>query len=99
MRPKTITFTDGSEQVIPVDYKQAPFSLSFLLIVTAGTGVSVQHTYNNPFNGETLTWVNHSSVTNKGAGTYDGSYNAPIRALRVTGTGEAGTLTIVQGQR
>ena len=99
MRPKTYIITAGADKVIPVDYKQAPFSLSFVLVLSAGTGVSVQHTYNNPFSGETLTWINHSSVANKGAGTYDGSYDAPIRAIRVSGTDEAGTMTIVQGQR
>jgi hypothetical protein len=98
MRPKTYTITAGADKVVPVDYKQAPFSLSFVLVLSAGTGVSVQHTYSDPYSG-TPTWINHSSVTNKGAGTYDGSYDAPIRAIRVTGTDEAGTMTIVQGQR
>jgi hypothetical protein len=98
MRPKTYTITDGADKVVPVDYRQAPFSLSFVLVVSAGTGVSVQHTYNDPYSG-TPTWINHSTVNAKGIGTYDGSYNAPIRAIRVVGTDEAGTMTIVQGTR
>lgn len=97
MRPSTITFT-AQTGAIPVDYRQAPFELSLQLVVTGGT-VTVQHTYNDPFNGETLNWINHSSLNSKTTGTYDGSYTSPIRAIRITGTTPSGNITLVQSQR
>ena len=96
MRPKTITFA-AETGAIPVDYKQSPFELSLQLKVTGGT-VTVQHTYDDPF-GTVSNWINHSSLASKTSGTYDGSYSAPIRAIRITGTTPAGTVTLVQGQR
>jgi len=96
MRPKKITFA-AETAAIPLDYKQSPFSVSLQLVVTGGT-VSVQHTYDDPFS-TVATWINHSSLHTKTTGTYDGSYSAPVRAIRITGTNPAGALTIVQGQR
>ncbi len=96
MRPKTKTFS-AETGAIPVDYRQAPFELSLQLKVTSGT-VTVQHTYDDPF-GTVTNWINHSSLASKTAGTYDGSYSAPVRAIRITGTTPVGTLTIVQGTR
>lgn len=97
MRAKSITFS-AETGAIPLNHYESPFDLSIQLKVTGGT-VTVQHTYNDPFNGETLNWINHSSLASKTSGTYDGSYSAPVRAVRVTGTTPAGTITLVQSRQ
>jgi len=97
MRAKSIPF-NGTTDAIPMDNYQSPFGLSVQLVITSGT-VTLQHTYNDPYNGETLNWINHSDLANKLAGTYDGSYDAPVRAIRITGNVPVGIMTLVQGRQ
>lgn len=102
MKPQT-TATIASvttSAVLPMDYKQAPFSVSFAVVVSGTLTYSVQHTFDDVFNSSvTPTWFDHSSIaaqtTNK-----DGNYAFPVRAVRLNVTAYTSggaTMTVLQG--
>lgn len=102
MRPQVIKQTGvGSSVWIPVDYKQAPFSIGMGMVVSGTVTYQVEHTFDDVYDA-TVTPVAfiHSTMIGKTINA-DGNYAFPIRAIRVNvtaGTGSA-TLTILQGIR
>jgi len=102
MRPVSITVSSiAASQWIPVDYRQAPFSIGFGAKINSGTATyTVQHTFDNVLD-PTVTPVafNHPTVAAATANA-DGNYAFPVRAIRLNVTAGASpnvTLTILQG--
>lgn len=103
MRPQVITKSSaGTTAWIPVDYKQNPFNVGFGVVVSGTNTYDVEHTFDDIFDSTvTPTAFKHSSVTAQTANK-DGSYTAPVRAIRLNVTAYtsgSATLTILQGLR
>lgn len=102
MLPQIISKTGtGTTAWIPVDYKQAPFSIGFGAVVSGTITYTIEHTFDDIFDSTiTPTAFSHGTVAAKTT-NQDGNYAFPIRALRINNTAGTGstTLTILQGQR
>lgn len=87
MRPQSTSVIASvtTSTPIPMDFKQNPFSVSFVVEVTGTLTYTVEHTLDNIIGGETATWIPHSSVAAKTA-TQDGNYAFPITAMRLNVT-------------
>lgn len=95
MRPvsQNITATGVGAPVV-LDYMRDPFSVTVALNFTTGSGnatVGVQYSMDDPYAvyatdyGTNANWVLLSSMTTKVADA-DGSFSAPVRAVRYTCT-------------
>ena len=101
MRPQVITLTGtGTTAWVPVDRRQAPFSIGLGVVVNGTITYTIEHTFDDIYTTASPTAFPHSvlagQTTNK-----DGNYAFPIQAIRINntaGTGSA-TLTILQGVR
>lgn len=106
MRAITLTTSDASggtknSAVAMLDTYKNPFNVGFNAVVTGTATYTVQHTYDDPFadtfSPATANWVNHANVAALTA-TRAGSYDFPIRAMRLQQTAGNGSvsLTLVQ---
>ncbi len=104
MRPKRVVQTGtGTTAWIPMDFKQAPFSVSVGCVIVSGTATyTVEHTFDDVYD-PTVTPVAFSNAgitaqtTNK-----DGNYDKPVRAIRLNvtaGTSPVVAMTLIQGVR
>ena len=99
MRPITQSRTAaGSTPAVPMDQYISPFNVGFGVVVTGTVNYTVQHTFDDIFDGDvTPTWFNHPVIASQTA-NQDGNYAFPVTAIRLTvnsGSGTA-TITIVQ---
>ena len=106
MRPIRIPATGtqtgvGSSAVIPVDYMQAPVSISFGCVVTGTINYTVQHTFDDIYDASiTPVWFDHPYVVAQTT-SKDGNYAYAPRAIRIkinSGTGTIYTNLIQGGQ-
>ena len=104
MRPTSVALTTVTTSAwIPLDNKQAPFSVGFGVKIVGGTATyTVQHAFDNVFD-PTVTPVafNHPTVAAQTANA-DGNYAFPVRAIRLNVTAVSGatvTLIVTQGNR
>jgi hypothetical protein len=102
MRPTTISLTDvGTSAWVPVDYRQAPFEVSLGVVVNGTITYTIEHTFDNVLQaGVTPTAFPHATLASQSANK-DGTYTAPVMAIRINNTVGTGTttLTILQGTR
>lgn len=103
MRPKqlVIAAADTDSRVWLPDTVRNPFNIGFGAIVTGTANYSVQHTFDNPYNGvnlnTTATWYDHPDVAAQTT-NQDGTYAFPVRGIRLhrnSGTGQV-ILNLVQ---
>lgn len=88
MRPKVKTLTAvGSSGWIPVDQNKKPFSIGIGVKITGTINVTVEHTFDDPFNAAAvlagLTAFSHPTLVAITASA-DGNYAHPVRAVRLT---------------
>lgn len=96
MNPINVTYAataTGSQQPFALDWRIAPFTVSYAVIYNSGASgsVTVDHTYDN-INDPTITpvWFPSSAITTNTEGTF----TAPFQFCRVTvGSLTGGTLT------
>lgn len=102
MRPQVFSVTGtGTSAWIPVDYKQAPFNVSFGVVVNGTVTYDIEHTFDDVrVAGVTPTAFKHATVTAQTANK-DGNYSAPVMAVRINNTAGTGTttVTLLQGVR
>lgn len=91
----------GTSNVVPLDTYRAAFEVSIGCAVSGTVNYKIQHTYDDPFaatfSAASATWFDHPTITGKTANA-DGSYTAPVKAVRIniaSGSGSV-TATIVQ---
>ena len=104
MRPKKITVTGiASSAWIPMDIKQAPFNVSVGCAVVSGTATyNVEHTYDDVYDLTVTPVVFQNSGITAQTGNKDGSYSAPVKAIRLTitaGTAPVVSMILTQGNR
>ena len=101
-RPTSLSKTGTGISVwIPVDYRQSVTNIGFGVLVSGTVTYDVEHTFDDVFDPTvTPTVFKHSTVVAQTANK-DGSYNAPIRAMRLNNTSGTGvtTITIIQGSK
>lgn len=99
MRPQVISQTGiGTTAWIPINTKQTPVNIGIGCVVVGTVTYDIEHTYDNVLAGQTATAFKHPTLTAKTTNA-DGSYLAPISAIRINVTADAGTVTatILQG--
>jgi len=101
-RPTTISKTaTGTTAWVPVDYRQSVTNIGLGVVASGTITYDVEHTFDDVFDPTvTPTAFKHATITAQTANK-DGSYNAPIRAVRLNNTAGTGTttLTIIQGAK
>lgn len=104
MRPKKITVTGvGISAWIPLDSKQAPFSVGLGAVLVSGTATyTVQHTFDDVYD-LTVVPVAFDNAGMAGlTANKDGNYAFPVKAIRLNVTGGVApvvSLTMIQGIR
>lgn len=92
MRPFNFTQTGvGSTAWFPLDQLRNPFNIGFGVIASGTVNYTVQHTFSNLQNGDTITAFDHPDVAAETT-SQDGTYAFPVTGIRVTvnsGTGSA----------
>lgn len=100
MRPKSITKTGtGTTAWYPVDFAQQVVNIGLGVVVNGTITYDIEHTFDDVFDpAVTPVAFKHATLVAQTANK-DGSYVAPIRALRINNTAGTGstTLTIIQG--
>lgn len=101
-RPISISKTGtGTSAWVPVDYRQSVTNIGFGVLISGTITYDVEHTFDDVFDSTvTPTVFKHATVTGQTANK-DGSYNAPVRAIRLNNTSGTGTttITILQGSK
>jgi hypothetical protein len=89
----------GGSIPIPVDKNVTPTSIGLGIIITGTVDVTVQHTFDDPFEGAStiLTWFDHPTLANVSAND-DGNLAFPPQAVRLFTNSGIGTaeLDLVQ---
>jgi len=108
MRRQDVTVSAaGVSAPLPVDYQTDPVNIGFGCVISSGATLTykVQHTYDDVYasgyNPSTGNWFDHPVVAAKTANA-DGSYLAPITAVRLNVTAFTGgnvTLQLLQATR
>lgn len=100
MRPKSITKTGtGTTNWFPVDFAQQVVEIGLGVVVSGTVTYDIEHTFDDVYNSAvTPVAFKHATLVSQTANK-DGSYVAPIRAVRINNTAGTGstTLTIIQG--
>ena len=100
MRPKSITKTGtGTTNWFPVDFAQQVVEIGLGVVVSGTVTYDIEHTFDDVYNSAvTPVAFKHATLVSQTANK-DGSYVAPIRAIRINNTAGTGstTLTIIQG--
>lgn len=104
MRPKKITVTGvASSAWIPMDIKQAPFNVSIGCAIVSGTATyTVEHTYDDVYDLTVVPVVFPNAGITGQTTNKDGSYSAPVKAIRLTvtaGTAPVVSMILTQGNR
>lgn len=104
MRPKKITVTGvGISAWIPLDNKQAPFSVGLGAAIVSGTATySVEHTFDEVYDLTVVPVVYSNTGMTAVTANKDGNYAFPVRAIRLNVTGGVSpvvSLNILQGVR
>lgn len=101
-RPTSISKTGtGTSAWVPVDYRQSVTNIGLGAVVNGTITFDIEHTFDDIYDTTvTPTAFKHATMTAQTANK-DGSYNAPIRAVRINNTAGSGTttLTIIQGAK
>ncbi len=86
------TNTVGGSIVIPIDKNVTPTSIGLGLVVTGTVNVTVQHTFDDPFQGAStiLTWFDHPTLAGVTADD-DGNLAFPPQAVRLLTNSGDGT--------
>ncbi len=86
------TNTVGGSIPIPVDKNVTPTSIGLGLVVTGTVNVTVQHTFDDPFEGAStiLTWFDHPTLAGQTADA-DGNLAFPPQAVRLLTNSGDGT--------
>ena len=82
----------GGSIVIPVDKNVTPTSIGLALIITGTVNVTVQHTFDSPWEGAStiLTWFDHPTLAGETADA-DGNLAFPPQAVRLLTNSGDGT--------
>jgi hypothetical protein len=92
------TGAGASANMAVTDTYQTPFNVGMGVVVSGTVNYTIQHTFDDIFNGSvTPTWFNHPTLASQAASA-DGNYAFPVRAIRLfvnSGSGTA-TATIIQ---
>lgn len=99
MRPLRVSRTGvGATPPIMLNAQIVPFNVGFGVTLNGAATYSVQHTFDDIYNGETPTWFDHPTVVGQTINE-DGNYAFPVTAVRLNVTAGAGTatLTVLQG--
>ena len=83
----------GGSIPIPVDKNVTPTSIGLALVITGTVNVTVQHTFDSPWNGAStiLTWFDHPTLAGETADA-DGNLAFPPQAVRLlTNSGDGTT--------
>ena len=88
------TGTVGCSEWVPLSANLNPFSVGVGCVVSGTVNYSVEHTYDSVQSGvANATPVTHSTITGKTA-NFDGSYAAPVSAIRLKMNSGTGTVTM-----
>ncbi len=82
----------GGSIIIPVDKNVTPTSIGLALIITGTVNVTVQHTFDSPWEGAStiLTWFDHPTLAGETADA-DGNLAFPPQAVRLLTNSGDGT--------
>ena len=94
MREITLSQTGtGSTIPVPMDVYLTPFNIGMGATVTGTVNYTVQHTYDDPFEGTPVKWFNHATLAAQTADG-EGAYTSPMRAIRLTLNSGTGTVVL-----
>ena len=88
----------GASRVVNPDIYQSPFNVGIGCEVTGTVNYTVQHTFDDIFSTNNLTWFSNSGITGKTA-NQDGNYAFAVRGIQLllnSGSGSV-TMKVVQG--
>lgn len=99
MRPIVLPSVTGTgvSGAVPLDLCQTPFEVTLSVQVTGTIDYTVQYTFNDLWNGETLVWVSHSDLTGKTANA-NATLVSPVTGVRIIANSGTGTaiLKVIQ---
>lgn len=99
MRPTKVSVSSvTTSSVVPLNYRQNPFSIGIGVVSTGTATYKVQHTFDNVLAGESPTWFDH--VDGAKTASDDFNYAFPIMAVRLNVTAYTDgtvTMTVLQG--
>lgn len=85
----------GSSTPLVMNTNTNPFNVGFGVVVDGTVTYTVQHTFDDPFNGfdGNTVWFDHPSIFDK-SGDEDGNYAFPVTAIRITVTAGGGSVVM-----
>lgn len=101
MRPVIITQTGvGQSTPVPLDLYLTPFQVTIFTKVTAPATYGVEYTYDDPFNVPVggLTWFVATDIPTGTTVNAEGTFDNPIRALRINQAAGAGSVIMTVNQ-
>ena len=101
-RPTSISKTGtGTTAWVPVDYRQGVTNIGLGVVVSGTVTYDIEHTFDDVFDPTVTPIAFKNSTLTAQTANKDGTYSAPIRAIRVNNTAGTGvtTLTIIQGSK
>ena len=97
---QTVTANGGTAVYgawMPVDIKASQFQIGFGVTVTGTITYTVQHTYDDPQTvASPVAWPHATAAAKSTA--FEGSYSAPVRAVRLSTSAGTGTASITMIQ-
>jgi hypothetical protein len=99
MRVQTISYDaaeeTGSSVAAVMNTNCTPFNVGFGVVVADTVDYTVQHTFDDPYNGFDVNtkWFDHPTIANLAADA-DGNYAFPVTGIRITVNSGGGSVTM-----